>query len=795
MRSLLKSPGYTVVVLLTLTLGLGANVAIFSVVNGVLLRPLDFHRPAELVNISEINQKTGVNAGLSLSDFEDWQKQSRMTQDMGALCFWLFNLTGDANPERLQGARASARLFQTLGVEPVLGRYFRAEDGTADRGDLVVLSNGLWKRRFGSRQDIVGEKLILNGVVSTVIGVMPAGFSFPDGQAELWAPLADQLEGTSRAGRFFVGVARIPSEGRAAAKAEFEAIAGRLAQSYPDTNANIGVSMVPWQDSVTGQSRTSLLILMGAVGFVLLIACVNVANLGFARAATRGREVAIRLALGGSRWRIVRQVLAEATVLAAAGGVLAWLLALAVVRGIIALSPGNIPRLDSVRLDGFVFAFTVVVALGSGILAGLVPALRASRQDINEALVGGGRSSTAGSGLLRLRGALVVLEVAAAMILLTGSGLLIRSFVQVLRVDLGYQTRNRLALRVFPVGQKYRDAASTSRMIETVLNKVEALPGVDAVATASHVPLANSGASVVRMLPDGGVIAPSNAPNVDARAISANYFHLMSIPLLAGRNLTTGDNAASEPVVIVNITLAKRIWPNENPVGKRVRWLDERQDTGWHRVVGVVGDVKQFALEKDDRPAVYFPYQQRRLPWLRWTNFVVLGKMDPANLVAAVRAQVRAVDPDLPVFEVATLDTRLAQSLAPRRFSLALIGGAAGLALVLGLIGVYGVISYAVAQRRQEIAIRMAVGATPARVLRLVLWQGFALTLAGVACGVAGSWVTTRYMSSFLFGVAPHDPVTFAVLPVILMAVSAMSCLVPALRASRVDPMGMLRAG
>jgi predicted permease len=417
-----------------------------------------------------------------------------------------------------------------------------------------------------------------------------------------------------------------------------------------------------------------------------------------------------------------------------------------------------------------------------------------SQQDVNEALVGGGRSSTAGSGLLRLRSALVVLEVGSAMILLTGSGLLIRSFLQVLHVELGYQTKNRLALRVFPVGPKYRDPGSTNRMIETVLNKVAALPGVDEVAAASHVPLANSGTSVVRMLPDGGLVAESNAPNVDVRPISSNYFHLMSIPLLAGRNLTADDNAASEPVVIVNATLAKRIWPNENPLGKRVRWLEQDPDTDWHRVVGVVADVKQFALDGDDRAAAYFPYQQRKLPWLRWTNFVVLGKLDPSNLVAAVRAQVLATDPDLPVFEVATLDARLTQSLAPRRFSLALIGGAAGLALLLGLIGVYGVISYAVAQRQQEIAIRMAVGATPARVLRLVLWQGFALTLVGVVSGVAASWVTTRYMSSFLFGVEPHDPVTFVALPLALIAVSAMACLAPALRATRVDPTGALRA-
>jgi putative ABC transport system permease protein len=447
-RSLRRSPGFTVAALLTLTLGLGANIAIFSVVNGVLLRPFDFYRPAELVNISEINRKTGVNAGLSLADFDDWRSQSRISREMGAACFWLFNLTGDANPERLQGARVSARLFQVLGVDPVLGGYFRAEDGTADRGDLVVLSNGLWKRRFGGRQDILGRKLILNGVASTVIGVMPSGFSFPDAQAELWAPVANELEGTSRAGRFFAGVARIPSERRAAAKAELETVAGRLARSYPDTNADIGVSMISWRESMTGQSRRSLLILMGAVGFILLIACVNVANLGFARAATRGREVAIRMALGGSRRSIAGQILSEAVLLSAVGAALAWVLALAVVRGIIALGPGDIPRLDTVRLDRVVFAFTVAVALGSGILSGLIPALRASRQDVNGAL-GSGRSSTADSGLLRLRNALVVLEVAATMILLTGGGLLVRSFRQVLHVDLGYRTNNRLALRVF----------------------------------------------------------------------------------------------------------------------------------------------------------------------------------------------------------------------------------------------------------------------------------------------------------------------------------------------------------
>ncbi len=792
-RTLLTAPGFSALVILTLAIGLGANVALFTLVHGVLLRPLDFRAPGELFAVQSVNERTRVsNESISLIDFEDWRRGTRSASGMTVLCFWLFNLSGQGDPERLQGVRASGGFFDVLGVPPALGRYFTVQEDRAGRGDLVVLSYGLWQRRFGGRPDVLGKSVNLNGVASTIIGVAPLRFRYPDDRVELWAPMANEMEGLPRASRFFLAVARIPPAKLQQAKTELDAIASNLRKSFPDSDNDVGVSVIPLREAMVGNNRPALLLLFGAIAIVLLVTSANVVNLALARATNRTREIAIRLALGATRWDITRLLAGESLALVAIGGALAAVLAKIAVSGIVAFAPKDIPRIDFVTLDGTALLYAALVSLVTGLLIVAGPMWNVSALGLGTQLAASGRSSTAGSGLLRLRGVLVAGEVALTTVLIVGGGLLARSLWNVVQTPPGFSTENRLALRVFPVGQRYDSLPGYRAFVNEVLEKSAGLPGVVEVAAASHVPLGDSGSSVVRTLPEGGRMPVPQAPMADYRVVSAGYFHLMSIPLLRGRPFTAHDNESAPGVIVVNARLAKQLWPNEDPIGKQVRWLDQDSDPGPHTVVGVVGDVKQFGLEKEDHPAAYAPYSQRKFPWLRWMNFVVRSDRDAANLMAPMRGIVNSLDPGLPVFEVSTIERRLQLSLAPRRFLLVLMAALAGLALVLGLVGIYGVVSYLMLQRRAEFAIRMALGATKGNLVWLVLSRGFLLTGWGLAAGLTASIALSRYVQHLLFGVTANDPVVMASAGAVVLAVGLLACVVPALKATAIDPARLL---
>ena len=705
-RTLRSAPGFSALVILTLAIGLGANIALFTLVHGVLLRPLDFHAPQELYAVHSLNQRTRVaNESVSLIDFEDWRRATHSASGMAVLCYWLFNLAGDGDPERLQGARTSGNFFDVLGVPPALGRYFTDDDDRAGRGDLVVLSYGLWQRRFGGRADVLDKRVTLNGVASTIIGVAPLRFRYPDDRVELWSPIAKEMDGLPRASRFFLAIARIPEARVQQAKTELDAIAASLRRNFPDSNTDIGISLIPLREAIVGNNRPALLLLFGAIAIVLLATSANVVNLALARATNRTREIAVRLALGATRWHIAKMLAAESLALVALGGALAAVFADVAVKAIVAFAPKDIPRIDFVTLDATALLYAAVVSLTTGMLIVAGPMLNVSASALSRQLIESGRSSTAGSALLRLRSALAAGEVALTTILIISGGLLARSLWNVVQTAPGFSTNNRLALRVFPVAQASGLPAAHRNLVKTVLEKSSSLPGVLEVAAASHIPLGDSGSSPVRV----------KGAELDYRAISSNYFHLMSIPMLKGRAFTPQDNENSPSVLIVNARLAKELWPNEDPIGKQLRWLDQDADTGPHTVVGVVADIKQFGLEKADHPAAYAPYQQRKFPWLRWMNFVVRSEGDAAQLVGPMRAIIHSLDPGLPVFEVSTLEHRLQLSLAPRRFLLILMAALSALALLLGLVGIYGVMSYLMLQRRPEFAIRIALGATNAR--------------------------------------------------------------------------------
>ena len=586
-RTLLAAPGFSALVILTLAIGLGANVALFTLVHGVLLRPLDFHAPSELFAVQSLNQRTRVaNESISLIDFEDWQSGARSASGMTVLCYWLFNLSGEGDPERLQGVRASGNFFDVLGVPPALGRYFTAQEDRAGRGDLVVLSYGLWQRRFGGRPDVLGKNVILNGVPSTIIGVAPLRFRYPDDRVELWAPMANEMEGLPRASRFFLAIARIPPMKLQQAKAELETIATSLRSKFPDSNNDVGISVIPLRQAIVGDSRPALLLLFGAIAIVLLATSANVVNLALARATNRTREISIRLALGCDALEY-RKAAGRRKLGASGNWWRHWRwVAKGAVTGIVALAPRDIPRIDFVTLDGTALMYAVLISFVTGLLIVAGPMLNVSAAALSRQLAESGRSSTAASGLLRLRGALVAGEVASTTILIIGGGLLAKSLWNVVQTAPGFSSDNRLALRVFPVGKGYQALTAHRNFVNAVLAKADALPGVLEVAAASHVPLGDSGSSVVRTLPEGGRMPVAQAPMADYRVVSSGYFHLMSIPLLKGRQFTGHDNENAPDVIIVNARLAKELWPDEDPIGKQVRWLDQDSDTGLHTVVG-----------------------------------------------------------------------------------------------------------------------------------------------------------------------------------------------------------------
>ena len=790
LRSLLKRPAFTFIALLTLALGIGANSAIFSVVNGVLWRPLPYQTPQQLVMLWEDHRGRGgpEREWLSPSDFEDWRAQNHVFSQVAALNDWGPTLTGRDEPEPLVGASVTQDMFTLLGVQPSKGRSFTPEEDRAGAPNVVVLGHELWQKRFGSDEHIVGKTISLDEESYTVIGVMPAGFSFPViGNAQLWRTLHPMRNQSCERGCLvWRAIGRLrPGMSIDQARADLSTIAARLASQYPDSNANVGATVVSLHEQLVGSMKRPLLVLLGAVGFVLLIACANVANLMLARAATREREIALRSALGASRARVVRQLLTESTLLAVCGGVLGLALAYWLLRVLIGLSPPGTVRFDEIGIDRLVLAFTFLVSVLTGLLFGLVPALQVSKIDLNNSLKDSGKGTLEGGRGRRLRSVLVVAEVALALILLIGSGLLIKSFILLQRVDPGFNANQLITLRVFLNRTHYPEQPQIVNFYSQLLERVRVLPGVQSAGLISTLPLSGNNTDTSFLIEGRPQPPPNQEPVAWFNAITPDYFHAMEMKLLKGRPFDDRDTEKSPRVVIISESMARRYWPNEDPLGKRIG-RPER----WREVVGVVNDVKHFGLDAATPPTMYFPSTQ--VP-ARGMNLVVRTSTDKAMMSGALRAQVWAGDRNLAVAQLGTMDELVSGSITPQRFILWLLGCFAGLALLLAAVGIYGVMSYAVTQRTREIGIRMALGARVGDVIRLVIRNGLGLTLLGVGIGLALAFALTRLMASLLFGVTPTDGLTFAVVSSVLVLVALVACFLPARRATKVDPIVALR--
>jgi putative ABC transport system permease protein len=799
LRRLRKTPGFSAIVLLTLALGIGANTAIFSVVNTVLLRPFPYRDPERLVIVDHFYPSlNNLEAGASAPGFRDLREKTSLFEGVFVMTGWGPALTGaGSEPQRLQATRASGLMFRTLGVAPIVGRGFTPDEDEPGKNKVVVLSYGFWQRQFGGDRSIVGKPIILNGEQHDVIGVMPPSFRDFQGQpTDLWVPLALTPEqfGGGRTNEWLTLVARLkPNVPIERARSDLATFASQLRAQYPDSYASDWtLKVTPLNEKVSGPIRPALLVLLGAVAFVLLIACANVANLLLARAASRIKEVAIRSALGATRRDLLRQLLVESVLLAVVGGVLGLALAWLGMKGVIALKPANVPRITELRIDGLVALFTLGVSLATGLLFGLAPAVQTSRTNLQETLKEGGRGATADRSGHAMRRVLVVAEVALALTLLTGAGLLIKSLALLQGVNPGFDSRSLLTFRVAIPNAKYRSDTARVQYFERAIEAVRAVPGVTDAGISSVLPFSDNwstGSFAVE-----GYQPPTGKPGPwgDQRTVSPGFFTTLRVPLLKGRLFTERDGASGPPVVIVDEELVKRYWPNADPIGKRITFDNPQRDSviDWITVVGVIGHTKHEALDAENRVQLYFPY---RLGVGGMMYFAVRTTGDPSRALPAVRAAIRSIDRDVPIANIATMDENISNSMGQRRFAMLLLGVFAAMAMVLASIGIYGVMSYSVTQRAHEIGIRMALGAARRNVLSMVMGQGLVLVGVGVVIGVAGALALTRLIASQLFGVQPTDPSTFVLVALTLVGVAALATFVPALRATRVDPVVALR--
>ena len=794
LRMLVKNPGFTTVAVIALALGIGANSAIFSVVNTVLLRPLPYKDAERLVMVWEEASKHGYPQDTpAVANYIDWRDQNQVFEGMAAIADQSFNLTGAGDPERIEGRRVSANLFSLLGAEPQLGRAFTPEEDQPGANRVVILSHPLWQRRFASDANVVGKTLNLNGETFTVTGVMPSQFQFPTRDDELWVPIAfTQAEAARRQSHYLQVVARLkPDVTLERAQSEMTTIAARLQQQYPEANTDLGAVVVPLHEQLVGDIKPALLVLLGAVGLVLLIACANVANLLLARAAVRQKEIALRVALGASRFRLIRQFLTESILLGVIGGVLGLLLAIVGIKLLTAFIPPNIPQIKAITIDARVLGFTLLVSLVTGLIFGLVPAIQSSILNPIETLKEGGRDSTSGSGGNRIRGFLIVAEVAVSLILLIGAGLLINSFLRLRNVDPGFRADKLLTMKIVLPELKYREPAQRSAFYSELTRRLESVPGVKSAAVTTNLPLYKQGNSIGIVIEGRPAPPPGQELIVTTRIISPRYFETMSIPLLRGRQLSDQDTATSPNVAVISDTMARRYWPGEEPIGKRISPGRPESPNDWVSIVGVVQDVRQFDLIAEPKPQMYFTHQQAGFFAPR--DLVVKTDVEPLSLAATVRKTVWEIDKDQPVSNINTMDEIAAESVARQRFSMLLLAIFAGVALLLAAVGIYGVMSYSVAQRRGEIGIRMALGAQKRDVLKLTVGRSLKLVLIGVAVGLVGAFMLTRLMSSLLFGIRATDPTTFAAISLLFIGVALIASYLPARRATRVDPLVALR--
>ena len=797
-KNLLKRPGFSAVVVLTLALGIGANAALFSVVNHLLFQPLPYTEPDRILTLWENNTKEGIaRDDVSPANFLDWYERQQSLSDLAFANPSSLDYLGGVEPEVLRAASVSKGFFEVLGTGPLYGRTFLPEEYEQGKNQVVVLSYGSWQRRFGGDPKVVGRVLSLNNQPMTVVGVMPRGFRLHlfDLEEELWFPeVPDEAMKQQRKSTYLKVVGKLKSGVTVdQAQAEFNGIANQLAQEYPNTNQGIGVTAVTLPEHLKGQWRRPLLILFGAVGLVLLIACANVANLLLARASEREREFAIRSAIGGARWRLIRQLLIESLVFAFLGSLAGLLLALWAVDLLVSANPGNIPRIDQVRVSGWTLVFTTTIGVLSTIVFGLAPALQLSKPDLQTSLKDLGVTATTNPTRHRLRSTLVVTQIALAVVLLIGAGLLMRSFVTLLRVDPGFAIDRVVAIQAF-IWDRYEKPEQREAYTKETLERIEALPGVEAAGVTNAIPLLESGAQtslpfVVERRPEPPA---GQEPVAQFTIASPNYFSALGARLISGRVFNQFDTKDSPRVTVINETMARRNWPGEDPIGKKFTLKRGARGAakGTHEVVGVVTDQRQDGLEKAPKQEFFIPYSQGPTGSL---IFLVRTSGDAHALIGQLKSAIWETNKTQPFYAVTTMDQLVDDSLKARRFNLTLLGAMAALALVLAAIGIYGVMSFITRQRTHELGVRMALGAQTKDILRLVLRQGMRLTLIGIGLGLIASFAFTRLLTSLLFNIGTTDFLTYAVIPCLLGLVALLACFIPARRATKVDPLVALR--
>src|SRR5881296_4315623 len=804
LRQLLKQWGFTAIAVLTLALAIGATTAVISLVNALLIRPLPYREPQQLVLlVQHFKSQNLERIPVSPAEFVDYETRAHSFEKLGAFSYTNFNLAGEDKPERISGATVTAGVLPLLGVSPIKGRFFEPEECTLGRDDVVIISARLWQRRFNSDPQIIGTKLLLNGKTFTVVGVMPASFDFPlqlfnlgngaqfGGRAEIWQPLAftdDQMK--ARYSRSFAVIGRLASATSVAqAQAEIETINAQMRREHPNNygqDNSFGGDVLPLHDLAVGGMRPALLILLSAVFLVLLIACANLTTMLLARAAAREREMAIRVALGAGPLRLLKQVLTESVLLALIGGVAGVLLALWGVELLKIIGAQTVPRLLEVNVDLGVLGVTLAIAVGTGIIFGLVPGLASARPELTEALKEGGRSSTQGTGRNRLRNGLVIAEVALALVLLSGAGLLMKSFARLQHVSPGFNPRSALTFEISLPKVQYSDDPSIIRFNNEAQCRIAALPGVQAAGFSTILPLAGTNADSSFAIEGRPSDKNNPSPDEERREVSPDYFRALGTPLIRGRLFTDADNADAPLVIIVNQTFAKKFWPNEDALGKRIVMGGMSAHPNWITIVGVVGDVRHFGLDIDPKPEMYVPFDQSAY---FTAIYVVRSEQDPQILLAAIRHEIQAIDPAVPVANVRSFENLIADSVAPRRLSVVLLGVFAGVAVLLASVGIYGVMSFLVVQQRQEIGVRMALGAQRSDVLKLILGRSLMLVSIGSVIGLIVALMSTRLLSVLLYNVGAFDLTTFLFVTISLATIALLASYIPAHRAARADPM------